>query len=61
MTSTNIQIESHRKQYVQLLSETAPSERSPLFPTLEEAVTNFDLEFADFWTDFEQTHRSKGE
>jgi hypothetical protein len=52
---TPTQVESHTKQYIELLSEMAPSERSPLFPTLEDAIRNFNLGFADFWKDFESS------
>ena len=35
------------KQFIELLSEQAPDERSEVFDTLEEAVINFDLEFRE--------------
>lgn len=35
------------RQFVELLSETAPDERAASYPTLEEAIAAHDREFAD--------------
>ena len=35
----------HEKQFLELLSEESPKVRSPLFPTLIEAISAFDHDF----------------
>lgn len=35
------------RQFLELFIEEAPNQRSSLYPTLEEAIAMYDLEFAD--------------
>ena len=44
----------HEKQFLELLLEEAPKLRSPLFPTLIEAIRGFELDFKESGTDDEQ-------
>jgi hypothetical protein len=37
----------HEKQFLELLSEEAPEVRSPLFPTLIDAIRAFELDFKE--------------
>ncbi len=37
----------HDKQFLELLSEVAPKARSPLFPTLIDAIRAFELDFKE--------------
>jgi hypothetical protein len=41
------QVKALEQQFVELLIEEAPDERSPLYPSLEEAIAQYDLEFTD--------------
>jgi len=43
--------ERHEKQFLELLLEEDPKERSPLFPTLIEAIRAFDRDFREHETD----------
>jgi hypothetical protein len=45
----------HEKQFLELLLEEAPKVRSPLLPTLIEAIRAFDRDFREPGTDAEQT------
>jgi hypothetical protein len=44
----------HEKQFLELLLEESPEVRSPLFPTLIEAISAFDRDFQKLRTDAEQ-------
>jgi hypothetical protein len=41
------QVRSLDKQFLELLIEESPDRRSVLYPTLEEAIAMYELEFAD--------------
>ena len=43
----------HEKQFLELFSEEVPRLRSPLFPTLMEAILAFDRDFRQCETDIE--------
>jgi hypothetical protein len=42
--TANVDLE---KQFIELFAEQEPDERSGIFSTLEEAITNFDQEFGN--------------
>jgi hypothetical protein len=46
--------DQHEKQFLELFSEEAPKSRSPLFPTLIEAIGAFEQDFKERGTDTEQ-------
>jgi hypothetical protein len=41
------QIKALDQQFIELFIEDSPDQRSSLYPTLEEAIAEYDLEFAD--------------
>lgn len=41
------QVRTLDRQFLELFIEEAPDQRSSLYPTLEEAIAMYDLEFAD--------------
>jgi hypothetical protein len=49
-----VQAAQHEKQFLELFSEEAPKVRSPLFPTLLEAICAFDQDFQQPETDAER-------
>ena len=44
-----VDLETSREQFMELLAEEAPEERSPVFPTFEEAIADHRRRFA--WAD----------
>ena len=48
-TSTPVTHHQSEAQFLELLAEEPPDQRSGVFPTLEEAIDAFDREFGNRW------------
>jgi hypothetical protein len=49
----------HERQLWELFCETAPEERSQVYPSLEEAIAAFDKEFEEFIVQAQRHHKEQ--